>query len=63
MHSGPGLYPLLQAATQVLAPPTQGLRAFCPKASTSQYIKGLPVEIRMAWKLCRGPIYITHKSI
>ncbi len=45
MHSGPGLYPLLQATTQVLAPPTQGLRAFCSKAST---IKGLPVEIRMA---------------
>ncbi len=40
MHSGPGLYPLLQAATQVLAPPTQSLRAFCPKASTSQHSKG-----------------------
>jgi hypothetical protein len=40
MHSGPGLYPLLQTATQVLAPPTQSLRAFCPKASTTQHSKG-----------------------
>ncbi len=40
MHSGPGLYPLFQATTQVLAPPTQSLRAFCSKASTSQHIKG-----------------------